>query len=639
MLGYLLAGVLIGPFVLGFVGEEGQDLMHTAEFGVVMMLFLIGLELNPQSFWNMRRAIIGMGVSQVALTAVVLCVLLVAVFHLPLHAAIVVGLAFSMSSTAIVLQTLKEKGLTRSQSGQASFAVLLLQDVAVIPILALLPLLASSAVVSAIAGVSNDVFSGVWLHTFSSAAVHPLPYQALGISNEASGGFTQSDGMKQMMVLLGAMIALVVASRYLINPLLRLIARLRMRELFTTSALAIVVGVAALMEVAGLSPALGAFMAGVLLANSEYRHELESDVEPFKGLLLGLFFTAVGSTMNFHLMMSSFGTIMSLVIAVMVLKALVLLMIGWRFRLTLDQRLLFAVLLAQVGEFAFVLLSSARQFSLLSHDVADLCMGATTITMALSPLFIAALERMLLPRIGTTEKPSADRADNIEEHHKVIIAGFGHFGSTVGRFLRANGVQATILDNDSDRVDLLRKMGFTVYYGDCTRVDLLKSAGAEEASLLVSALDSEEQTALLVEVVKKHFPHLQVFMRAKNRFHTYNLLSLGLQKTYRESLHSSVYMGVDVLTALGKRRYTVTRKALEFIRYDEEALERLVKEWGNQERYILSVREEIALQEKLLSEDAQFLDSAVDNAWDSEPLRSAVRPPMQEVKESAPTQQ
>lgn len=584
VLGYLLAGVIIGPFVLGFVGHEGEDIMHASEFGVVMMLFLIGLELEPRAFWNMRGAILGLGVTQLLFTSIVLLGGLLAL-GVTLVPAIVAATAFAMSSTAIAMQTLKEKDLTGTQAGRSSFAVLLLQDVAIIPILALLPLLALQS------GPKEEAPAGIW-----GFLLPPL-----------------------------ALIGLVLVGRYLINPFLRLIARLHTRELFTVSALFIVVGVAFLMQSVGLSAALGAFLAGVLLANSEFRHELESDVEPFKGLLLGVFFTAVGSTINFHLLAQEAAWVALLVVLVMTVKAVVLWLIGKRYRMHIDQNVLFAVLLCQVGEFAFVLLSTAAQSDIIDKHSAEVFTAVSTITMALSPLLIFANERWLAPRIGVRELPDERPSDHIEDKHQVIIAGFGHFGSTLGRFLRANGVEATILDNDSDRVELLRKMGFKVYYGDCTRLDLLKSAGADNARLLVSTIDSEDQTHELVEVAQKHFPHLQLMVRTRNRFHAYALMEKGLTKTYRESLHGSVFMGADVLTQLGFRRYTVHRKAQEFIKYDESAMYKLVKDWNNGEEYIQSVRQEIAIQEQLLREDLRFASEIDDNAWDGDLLRQGSR--------------
>jgi CPA2 family monovalent cation:H+ antiporter-2 len=584
VLGYLLAGVMIGPFVLGLVGREGEDILHASEFGVVMMLFLIGLELQPESFWRMRKAILGLGLTQVLITSTILFSILFLVFGFTLEVSLIGAFAFSMSSTAIALQTLKEKGLSATQAGQSSFSVLLLQDIAVIPVLAILPLLAS---------------------------------QTSSQENQ------ETSALYQVGISLGALMVLILAGRFLVNPFLRMIARTRMRELFTASALLIVAGVAWLMHLAGISAALGAFLAGILLANSEFRHELESDVEPFKGLLLGVFFTAVGSTLNFQLIGEEPGLILALVLTVVGIKALVLLFIGRISGFRTDQGFLFAFFLCQIGEFAFVLISAARQQATLDAHTAEILMAVTTLSMALAPVLILLNERAIDPFWGTKESKPEKEADSIEERNQVIIAGFGHFGSTIGRFLRANGVEATILDNDSDRVELLRKMGFKVYYGDATRLDLLKAAGAEEAKYFISALDGEESGFVLVELLKKHYPHLKIFMRTRHRFHAYQLMAKGLDHTYRESLYGSVFMGVDVLKEMGTRAYTATRKAQEFIRYDEMSMRRLFEEWEKRERYIISVREEIELQEKLMNEDMRFKsDMASDNAWDSEPLRS-----------------
>jgi monovalent cation:H+ antiporter-2, CPA2 family len=589
VLGYLLAGIIIGPFVLGFIRQEGEDIMHAAEFGVVMMLFLIGLELNPQSFWNMRKSILGMGLSQMLATSLLLFALCYFFMGFSPEASVAISLSMSMSSTAIALQTLKEKGLSNTLAGKASFSVLLLQDIAVIPILAILPLMAKTGRTEAVEH-----------HNF----ITDLPTHFA------------------TLVILAAVGLILLAGRYLVNPFLRLIARVHMRELFTAAALFIVVGVAWLMEKVGLSAALGTFMAGVLLANSEYRHELESDIEPFKGLLLGLFFIAVGSTINFTLILESPGRIFSTVLLIMAIKALVLAGIGKVFKLKIDQNILFALLLSQVGEFAFVLLASTRQMGILEKAQSDHLMAAVTISMILSPLLLFINEKFIAPRVGVKESVSKKEADIIDEQQGVIIAGFGHFGSTVGRFLRANGVKATILDNDSDRVDLLRKMGFKVFYGDATRVDLLEAAGAGKARLLISAIDDPERNMALTDVVKKHFPQLKIFMRAKNRYDAYDLVDLGISHIYRESLHSSVYLGVDVLSELGQRRYTATRKAMDFIRYDQAALEKLSRERHEKDRYILSVKNEIELQERLLSEDQLFADMRSDSAWDAEKRRT-----------------
>ncbi len=585
VLGYLIAGVVIGPSILGFIGEEGEDIMHASEFGVVMMLFLIGLELNPQSFWRMRKLIMGLGGAQVLFTTLLIFPIFYLLFRFSIQASLIVAISFALSSTAIVLQTLKEKGLSDSPAGKASFAVLLLQDIAVIPVLAIMPLLAPAA----------------------------------------SSGEAESSSVWSVLFSLGALGILIVAGRFAVNPFLRLIAKTRMPELFTAAALFIVVGVAYLMYLAGISAALGAFVAGVLLANSEFRHELESDVEPFKGLLLGLFFTAVGSTINFNLIAENLLMISTIVALVIFIKSAVLLLLGYRFKLSFVQVSVFAVMLSQVGEFAFILLSGSSQLGIMDAHQSEICIAVTTITMAISPIMIFVNEKFIAPKVIGVDQAPEIPADTIEEKNKVIIAGFGHYGSTIGRFLRANGVPATILDYDSERVGFLRKMGFKVYFGDATKHELLIAAGAHDAKLLICALDSEEKSILLAELASKHFPHLKLFIRTKHRFHSYELMKNGQERTYRESLHGSVFMGVDVLHELGMRNYTATRKAQEFIKYDEQAMQRLVHHYGSGDQYIISAREEIELQERLLSEDVRFINNSEDNAWDSEEMRDAAR--------------
>ncbi len=595
VLGYLLAGIVIGPFLMGFVGAEGESIMHFAEFGVVMMLFLVGLELEPSHFWRMRQSILGMGMSQVLVTALVLFAGGLAI-GLSWQAALAAGLALSMSSTAIVLQSLKEKGMMNTAAGQGSFSVLLFQDIAVIPILAVLPLMAVAPLV--------------------------LP-EALGDHHAEA---TLLDGLPawvQTLSVLGAVALIIVAGRYLVGPLLHIVARTRLRELFAACALFLVVAIAYLMEQVGLSPALGTFLAGVVLANSEYRHELESDLEPFKGLLLGLFFMAVGASINFELIIGNPGTIVGLVLAVMLLKMIILFGIGKLFRMGLDQNLLFSLGLAQVGEFAFVLLSFIDQLGIMEAESIGMLMAVTAISMTLTPLIMVLYERVLQPNIGTKERVAV-APDVVDTKHAVILVGFSHFGSTIGRFLRAHGVEATILDNDSDRVELLRKMGFKVFYGDATRLDLLKSAGVEEAKILISAIDSPETNHTLVEIAKMHFPHLQLMIRAKDRYDAYNLLDQGVEDFYRESLDTSIRMGVDALRKLGFRAHALARAAKNFRKHDEYSLRRLAEDRHDKQKYILRVREEIECQESLLAADLRAQIPDQGHAWDSEQMRERI---------------
>jgi CPA2 family monovalent cation:H+ antiporter-2 len=366
----------------------------------------------------------------------------------------------------------------------------------------------------------------------------------------------------------------------------------------------------------GLSPALGAFLAGVLLANSEFRHELESDIEPFKGLLLGLFFIAVGASINFGLLLDDPVRLFLMVLAVLLIKSCVLLTAGRIFRFSFDQNSIFALGLSQVGEFAFVLFSFINRLGILDSPRTDLFMAVTAISMTLTPLLLLLNERLVLPRFGTMEQERR-QPDQIESVHQVIIAGFSSFGSTLGRFLRANGVEATILDNDSDQVDLLRRMGFKVFYGDVSRLDILRSAGAEQARILVVAIDNPSMTLDLIENVKKQFPNLTIMARAGNNLDAHELLDLDVRHIYRDFLDTAVRAGVDVLAALGQRRFSATRSAQDFIRYDEDAMVRLAPHRHDQSSYISNTKEQIQLQEQLLANDRERNRLRHDHAWDS----------------------
>jgi monovalent cation:H+ antiporter-2, CPA2 family len=578
VLGYLLAGIIIGPFVLGFVGKEGEDIMHFAEFGVVMMLFLVGLELDPAKLWTLRKTIIGVGSMQVLATTVIFFAAGMAL-GFSWQASIAVSLSLAMSSTAIVLQSLKE----------TAFAVLLFQDLSIIPILAILPLL---AIASPAAEGSHSLLDGLpsWLKAIAT---------------------------------LGAVALVILAGRYVIVPLLRLVAKTRLRELFSASSLLIVVAIAFLMEQVGLSPALGTFLAGVVLANSEFKHELESDLEPFKGLLLGLFFIAVGASINFNLIAEHPVQIISWVLTVVLVKFLVLYALGKLIRLKTPDNLMFSFSLSQVGEFAFVLFSYIGTMQILSREDVETMMAITALSMTVTPMLLLINEKWIQP-IFMKNKKQEKEADVVDEHNKVIIAGFSHFGSTIGRLLRANGVHATILDHDPDRVDLLRKMGFKVFYGDVTRIDLLESAGVEEARIFISAIDDINTNMLLLDTLRKHFPHLKIMVRARNRYDAYELMELSPEKIYREHIDTSIRMGVDVLHLLGMRAYTATRAGQNFFKYDEAALVKLSTQRHNLSDYIASVREEIAHQEELLQTDLDFKPNENDHAWDSEGMRRSL---------------
>lgn len=592
VLGYLLAGILIGPYILGFVGDEGQDILHFAEFGVVMMLFLIGLEIEPKSFWQMRKTIIGMGGAQVLGTMIV-SFLLFTTIGFDWKVSLILSMAVSLSSTAITLQTIKENGLMNTTYGASSFSILLFQDIIVILMLAVIPLLTDSEK----AAIADDHSDHIYL-----LENLPLGFQALAIFL--------------------SVVTVVLAGRYFFVPMLRLVAKTRLRELLSASALLIVIALAYLMELVGLSPALGAFLGGVVLATSEFKHELESNLEPFKGLLLGLFFMAVGASINFIVIGDNPLMISGLVVAVIVLKALILFLVAAIFKLKADQRLLLTIGLAQIGEFAFVLLSFAYQLNILDRVELDMMLVVTALTMTLTPILGTINERLILPRVGT-KKAETRQVDHIAKTHKVILVGFGHFGSTVGRFLRSYGIEATILDNDSNRVDLLRKMGFEVYYGDATRMDLLESAGIAEAKILISAIDNSDNVIHLTKMVKEKYPNVKLMLRAKNRYDAYDLLNMGVEDVYRESLETSVKMAGDALNHLGFRKYTIYRQAQKFIQYDEEGLRRMADRPKTKEEYIFKAKEEIKQQEKQLEEDLKRGIIEFDNHWDSEQMRAA----------------
>jgi monovalent cation:proton antiporter-2 (CPA2) family protein len=588
VLGYLLAGIIIGPSVLAFIGEEGQDIMHFAEFGVVMMLFLIGLELEPELLWKMRKSIAGLGGLQVLLTALIIGMLAI-FFGLPWQQGIAVGMALSLSSTAIVMQSLNEKGLIKTSAGQSVFSVLLFQDIVVIPMLAIFPLLATLTPETAGDNHSKTLVEG---------------FPAWG----------------KTLAVVGAVITIIVAGRYLIKPLLRIIAQTRLRELFTASALLLVVGIAVLMSQVGLSPALGTFLAGVILANSEYRHELESDIEPFKGLLLGLFFIAVGASIDFDLIFSKPLLIFGMVVGLMLLKALVLLILGHLFGLRKDQNVLFGLSLNQMGEFGFVLFAFALTDGILPKEVVDILIAVVALSMALTPLILMVNEKFIQPRFGTLEEAEEEReADVVNESNPVIIAGFGHFGNTTGRFLRAHNIETTILEIDSDRVDLLRKLGFKVFYGDATRYDLLQAAGAGQAKILIIAIDDNEKRLALVETVKKHFPHLRMLVRATNRVDTYDLMNAGMLHVYRETLDTSIRVGVDALKFLGYRAYNAQRASRTFLRNDEHNLKTLAA-IRDKNLYIHTAKELIEELENTIQEDMKAYGVEQDKGWDEEGL-------------------
>lgn len=586
VIGYILGGIIIGPFVLKFIGSDAEDIMHATEFGVVMLLFLVGLELEPKKFWAMRKSVTGLGFMQMSLTISILLL----IFYLAgwqSKQALVVALSFAMSSTAIVLQTLKEKDLFNTAAGKSSFSILLFQDIAVIPILALIPWLATGAPANA------DEQSQLLLRL--------LP-----------------DWLQPFTVLVGVLV-LILLGRYIFVPFLRYVSRSGMSELLTAAALFLVIGVSELMIFLGISAALGAFMAGVMLANSEFRHELESNINPFKGVLLAIFFVSVGSTINFNVVAGHPIFIASTVAVVMVVKFAVLFATGKINKLSNDQNFLLAFGLSQVGEFAFVLLSFAFKLYLLDPLFHSQMIAVVAISMTITPILLIINEKFIAPNFNTKmkeeeEQSAGDKLGDFIQKNKIIIVGFGHFGSTVGRLLKVNGIQATVLDHDSDRVSLLRSHGFKVYYGDATRIEMLRAAGAEEAEILVICLDDPEANKLIATLAQKNFPQLQVFVRAKNRLDAYDFINKGIDNIYRETLGTAVNMAVDIMQQTGMRRYAARRIAKRFIMIDKASTKRLAKE-QLKEDVTFTVKESLEREAQLLADDNISFDT---NLW-SEP--------------------
>lgn len=580
VLGYLIAGVVIGPFTLGWVGGNGKDIMHFAEIGVVMMLFLIGLEVEPKMLWRWRRAIVGLGGLQVIITAAIVGFFVHTFFNMTIGQGIALGLIFAMSSTAIVLQTMTENNWMQTSAGHNAFSVLLFQDIAVILILAVLPLL------------SPDHFSG--------AAAAPKTVFLL-----------QFPPWARTLVVLGAVGVIVVGGRYLTRPLFQMVASTNLRELFSATALLLVFAITVIMSLVGLSPALGAFLGGVVLANSEYRHELEGDIEPFKGLLLGLFFIAVGASIDFKLIQERPLLILISVLGVMLMKLLILSLLGWLFRMKRQQYLLFAFSLAQIGEFAFVLLTFSEKQGVLPEGLIGLLMVIVAVSMALSPVFMLFLDKVWMRHVfHHFEKKESEKSDagfsDISENNNVIIAGYGRFGSVIGRFLKVNGIESTILDADSDRIETLRKIGIRAHYGDALRVDLLKSAGAQKASMIIVALNGRAKKMRLVNIIKKHFPQAHIIARAHDQKDAYELMDAGVLHVYRETLDTSIRAGKDALTLLGLNENAAQRAADLFYRHDERTLKSLAAARFDEKLYYQLVQTNTDTLQLLIQNDLEM---------------------------------
>ncbi len=557
VLGYLAAGIVIGP-VLGLVAVSA-DLQHFAEFGVVMMLFIIGLELEPRALWDMRHRLVGLGGLQVV-GSTVLIMLGAMILGQSWTVSLAIGLIFALSSTAIVLQTLTEKGLIRTAGGRSAFSVLLTQDIAVIPMLALLPLLA----LPVLPQLSPD-----------GSILRPAEM----VETAAQHGHTIVEdlpGWAVTLITLGVVAAIILAGRYLVQPVFHFIHKAKLPEMFTALALLIVLGISFVMGLIGLSPALGAFLAGVVLANSEFRHELESDIEPFKGLLLGLFFITVGAGINFPVLWSAPLTILALTFALIAAKGAVLYILAWSFKIRGRNRWLFTLALAQAGEFGFVLLSFSAQQNVIPPWLADRLLLIVALSMLITPLLFILYDRL---SHKMAEDSAALPEDEVDDQGPVIIAGIGRFGQVVNRLVQSSGFKTVVLDHDMATIQTMRQFGFKGFFGDPTRPELLHAAGLPEARVLVVALDDPAATTRLVTYARRENPNLHIVARARDRMHVFQLYKAGADDIVREMFDSSLRAGRYVLENVGMTEYEAAIAEDVFYHHDRDALKQLAEVW------------------------------------------------------------
>jgi monovalent cation:proton antiporter-2 (CPA2) family protein len=536
VIGYLIVGILIGPFGLKLIGNAEQ-IMHFAEFGVVMMLFLIGLELEPANLWRLRKLIVGLGGLQVIMTTGGVTGVGILMGY-DWRASLAISMALALSSTALVLQMLQEKNLLKTTEGETSFAVLLFQDIAVIPILIIMPLL--------------DL------------------HGAIAVNLQEPSLMTQLPKWMHALLIAGVIGTVILSGHYLSRHLFLMIARTHLREVFTAFSLALVVGITLLMQYIGVSPALGAFIAGVVLANSQYKHTVEADIQPFKGLLLGLFFISVGMGMNFTLFSQQMPLIIAAVLGLIVIKAFVLFILGSTFKLTKIQTIGFAISLAQGGEFAFVLFQYASESKVITQNASGFFTLVVALSMLATPFLMLLYHRFIVSKFMSI-KPHREY-DPISENNGIILAGYGRFGQIIGRLLNGEHIKVTVLEKNPEQVELLRKFGYKGYFGDANRLDLLKSAGAEHAKLLIVAVGNADTNLEIVKLAKQEFPHLKIFVRARNRRHAYELHKIGVDYFRRELFDSSLVMTKEILRFLGYKPEDIEKKALAFQQHDEATL-------------------------------------------------------------------
>ena len=591
VLGYLVAGVIIGPYILGWTGPDSEKIMHFAEFGVVLMLFLVGLEMQPSLLWKSRHSIFGMGGFQVILTTFIITGAGVLIGY-PLYQSIACGLILSLSSTAIVLQTLTEKGLHKNSGGRSALSVLLFQDLAVIPILALLPLLAS--------------LGGVSAPETSSSAV--------------SGKFAALPGFLQLLLIVTVGLGVVIIGRFIARHIFRFVAGSGMREVFTASALLMVIGSAYFTAKIGLSPALGTFIAGVVLAENEYRHELEITIEPFKGLLLGLFFISVGASIDFELFFTHPLRITFLVALLVTLKFIALWASGKIFGLKQGRQVLFALALAQAGEFGFVLISYSHKIRIFDPETTSMMFIVIILSMAITPLLLMINEKMVRPYY--IKKKNKEVPDKITSTGNIIIAGFGRFGLVVGRLLMANGFKVTILDSNPANVEILRKYGFKLFYGDVTRPEMLEAAGVKDAKLLILTMAEYDEALKIAGYLKKNYPKLKIAARARDTIHEFEFYKQGVKMVQRETFNSAVELGSRTLHYLGFSRYQAYRAGLIFKHHENDIMQELYEHWLESEtRYIEETRRFSEELTEVLKTEHDFSIHDTDGAWDVTSIR------------------
>ena len=590
VLGYLIAGLVLAPVFLA-LDVDVVNLQHAAEFGVVVMLFLVGLELEPRALWRLRAGILGLGGSQVLITTALIFGLLWAFSPWYWQTNLAIGLALALSSTAIALQTFGERGEMGTPAGRNGFSVLLFQDIAVIPILALVPLLAIEASHSA---AYDDGHGGG--HGDSHGDGH-------GTSLDLTAWMGWTPDWAEPFVILGAIIALLIAARYVMRPVLRYVAGSHVREIFVGFSIFLVIGSALLMNALGLSAALGAFLAGVMLADSEYRHEIEADLDPIKGLLLGVFFMTTGAALNIGYTFENIGLVLGLVVGLVALKGAVLWVLATIQGLPIGERLTFTVLLAQGGEFAFVLMLTYSGLGLLTPEQQTLVTAVVSLSMLATPLLLVLADKVIRPRLAAAGDGREMEVE--DEGAPVIIAGFGRFGQIIGRVLLSQGIKATVLDHDPEHIDFVSRFGSKIFYGDATRLDLLESAGAANAKVLVIAIDDPKKSVLLAEEAKRHFPDLTILARARNRGHAYELLAAGVDDFWRETFDSSAMLAGRVLEALGTSPTKTKRVIKKFVEHDRKALHEAAEFVGDEEALraiALRSREEL---ESLMQSDLE----------------------------------